>query len=353
MRNLLPLILLAALASPAHSAGSYEILQVADGVYAALQPEAQRFNDSNSVILVNDRDVVVVDSQAKPAAVRELVAEVRKLTDKPVRYVVNTHWHGDHTQGNMVYAEEFPGVEIVGHATQIEDVAQRAAPYLADQIVQYEEGVAGAERWLEAGVKDDGTALTEEERTTLPGRIERTHLYLAALRSVEFVPPTIAVDEKLVLHRGKRRIEILHFEAHTRGDLVLYLPEEKVLVTGDLLDDLPYGGHGYPSSWIRTLDALEKLDFERVVPGHGRIQDGKAQLVAVRAMLQGVVEQVAAASAGGKTLDEVRAAVDLSASRRALAGADEIAQRVFDAWLPELVDRAYLESRGELDPDKN
>lgn len=350
MGRLLPLLFLLSPVSPALADGSYEIRRVADGVYAALQPEARRFNDSNSAILVNDRDVVVVDSQSNPATVRELVAEVRKLTDKPVRYVVNTHWHGDHTQGNQVYLEAFPGVEIIGHSTHAEDVAGRAAPFLEEQIGQYEEGIGAAEQWLATGEKADGTALSEEEMAALPGRIERTRRHLDGLRSIRFVPPTITVDDKLVLHRGKRRIEILHFAAHTRGDLVLFLPEEKVLVTGDLLDDLPYGGHGYPSSWIRTLDALEELDFERVISGHGRVQEGKEQLVRVREMLKSLVEQVAA-SAGGKTLEEVREAVDLSASRGALAGDDETAQRVFDAWLPELVERAYRESRGELDPD--
>jgi len=104
--------LLITAAPPVHGDGSYEIREVAAGVYAALQPAAGRFNESNSAILVNDRDVVVVDSQSRPALVRELIAEIRKLTDKPVRYVVNTHFHFDHTHGNQVFG---PEVEILAH----------------------------------------------------------------------------------------------------------------------------------------------------------------------------------------------------------------------------------------------
>ena len=343
------LALSTALASAGLAAGSYDVRKVADGVYAALQPTAGRFNDSSSAILINDRDVVVVDSQSSPAKVRELIAEIRKLTDKPVRYLINTHWHGDHTQGNQAYREAFPGIEIIGHATLLDDVPQRATPYLEEQIGLYEQGIAGAEESLRSGKKADGTALGDDEKTALPGRIERTRQHLEDLRSIDFALPTLTVDDKLVLHRGSRRLEILHFEAHTRGDLVVYLPHEKVLVTGDVLDDLPYGGHGYPSSWIRALDALEQLDFEQVISGHGRIQQGKEQLARVREMLRSVVEQVSAAAAGGKSLEEVREAVDLAASRRSLAGDDEAAAEAFDAFMPELVERAYLEARGELE----
>ncbi len=292
--------------------------------------------------------MLVVDSQSSPAKVRALIAEIRKLTDKPVRYVVNTHWHSDHTQGNQVYREEFPGVEIIGHTTHLEDVPGRAAPFLAEQIGLYEKGIADAEKSAESGKKADGSPLSDEEKATLPERIARTRHYLEGLRSIEFVPPTLTVDDSLVLHRGSRRIEILHFEAHTRGDLVVWLPREKVLVTGDLLDDLPYGGHGYPGPWIHALETLGKLAFEHVISGHGRIQEGKEQLVRVREMLESVTAQAAAAVAAGKSLEETREAVDLAAVRQSLVD-DETSGRAFESFMPELVERAYLEARGELE----
>jgi glyoxylase-like metal-dependent hydrolase (beta-lactamase superfamily II) len=327
-------------AAPLLGDGGYEIREVADGVYAALQPSAGRFNESNSAIIVNDRDVIVVDSQSSAAQVRELVAEIRKLTDKPVRYLVNTHFHSDHTQGNEIYREAFPGVEIIGHPTLLEDVPRRAGAYLEEQIATYDAAIAEAEATLGRG----------EGPADLADRLARGREHVALLRAIALVPPTLTVDDRLVLYRGERRVEILHFRAHTRGDLVVYLPREKVLVTGDLLDDLPYGGHGYPSSWVATLDALERLDFERVISGHGRVQEGKEHLARVRALLASVIAQAAAAVAEGKSLEETQASVDLSALRPGfVAEGDEAAARAFDEFMPALVERAYLEARGEIE----
>lgn len=328
--------LLITAAPPVHGDGSYEIREVAAGVYAALQPAAGRFNESNSAILVNDRDVVVVDSQSRPALVRELIAEIRKLTDKPVRYLVNTHFHSDHTQGNEIYREAFPGVEIVGHSSLLADVPERAGGYLGEQIAAYDAAIAEAAATLDRG---DGPA-------DLADRLARGREHVAGLRAITLVPPSLTVDDRLVLYRGERRVEILHFRAHTRGDLVVYLPREKVLVSGDLLDDLPYGGHGYPSSWVETLDALARLDFERVISGHGGVQQGKEQLLRVRALIAGVIAQAGAAVAGGQSLEETQASVDLSAFRPGFVPeGDEAAAKAFDEFMPALVERAYLEAR--------
>src|SRR5688500_3352045 len=94
----------------------YRVRELAPGVHAVVREMVPRgISDSNVLIIINDTDVVVVDANIFPASAREMIAEVRKLTTKPVRYLVNTHWHSDHHYGNHAWQLAFPGVEIVQH----------------------------------------------------------------------------------------------------------------------------------------------------------------------------------------------------------------------------------------------
>src|SRR5882672_1607139 len=96
--------------------GNFEQVKVADGVYAAIRTEPPGLTvNCNSVFIVNDDDVVVVDTNLTPVTAKEELAALRKLTSKPVRYVINTHWHDDHLMGNQVYRDAFPGVEFIAH----------------------------------------------------------------------------------------------------------------------------------------------------------------------------------------------------------------------------------------------
>jgi cyclase len=98
-------------------ARKFEVVKVADGIYAALRKEPPGFAvESNSVFIVCEEDVIVVDAQSNYASTREVLAALRGVTNKPVRYVINTHWHDDHIVGNRVYAEAFPGLEFIAHA---------------------------------------------------------------------------------------------------------------------------------------------------------------------------------------------------------------------------------------------
>ena len=109
-------------AQTAGEADKFEIQKLAEGVYAAVrkQPPLMSF-DPNNVFIINDEDGVVVDTNASLAGTRALLAELRKLTSKPVKYVINTHWHDDHIIGNQVWREAFPGVEIIGHVSTLKD----------------------------------------------------------------------------------------------------------------------------------------------------------------------------------------------------------------------------------------
>ncbi len=323
-----------------------DLTEIAPGVWVALQPEAQRYNDSNAVVVETEREVLVVDTQADPLFVRALAAEIRRRTTKPVRFVVYTHWHPDHTGTGALYRELFPGpIDFIAHRSLAEDVPKRAAPQALELLENLKGAVEQGERRL-AGRGAEAPA-TDEERKSLEARLERHRERLRQLTGLAPAAPTLTFDDELTLHREGRTLRFLHAPGHTRGDLVLLIPEARVLVGGDLVDDLPFGGHGSPAAWLATLRRLADLDFEVLVPGHGPLHRGKEHLRTLIRLVEMVRAQVGAAVAAGKDLEATCAAVDISALRSALAGDDEARRGLFDEFMAETLERAWKEARGE------
>ena len=336
--------------APAHAQIMHEIVEVVPGVLAALQPTARRFNDSNSVVIINEEDILIVDAQSNAAQVQALIDQVAERSDKPVRTLVNTHWHADHTQGNAIWKEAVgASLEIIGHVTQLQDIEQRAKGQQLKDADELEAELRDAEVELDNGRGLQGEKLDEDGRMALRARLDRNYLYLETVRQRQWELPNRTFQNHLELQRGDRTIELRHYRGHTRGDVVLYLPKEKVLITGDLVDDLPYGGHGYPKEWLATLRELEKLDFDYLIPGHGEIRQGKAHLRLIIRMVESIVEQVNAAVADGADLEATQSRVDLSEFHDKLV-TDDVAQRNYDHFMPGTIERAWLEARGEL-PD--
>ena len=142
---------------------AFEIVQIHEGVYAArVQPAPPMYVFANALIVVDDEGVTVVDTPQSPAAA--LVDEIRKLTDKPVRFVINTHWHGDHVYGNQMYRDPFPDVVFVGHRTIREDMLDLGAAMLAEELETLPETIRQREMWLSSGKGPDGEELTTERR---------------------------------------------------------------------------------------------------------------------------------------------------------------------------------------------
>ncbi len=334
--------------------------EVAPGVTAVLQPVEERFNDANVVLIEwGESGLVMVDAPAKAEHLQTLLDEIDQRLGRRVKWVINTHWHSDHTQGNARIRGHFgTDVTVVGHVSLLEDVPGRAAPQVHERVVRLEELLPEAEKQLALGRDERGNELDPDQVEAQERGIARAQAWLDVHRDVEFQVPDVLVRDSLTLHDGQRRIEISAHRAHTRGDLVVHLPGERVLITGDLLDDLPYIGHGYPRSWIETLDGLAALAPEIIVPGHGPVFEGTGpegtgligtgQLERVRDLLQSLVDQVAAGIAKGLDGDELIESVDLSEARAELAR-DEAAERFFDGVAREAIERTAADLRGELE----
>ena len=284
---------------PALGDAKFEIKKVADGVHVAVAAPAYKVN-SNTAIIESDDGVMIVDTHSKPSAAKVIVARLRELTAKPVRYVVNTHFHWDHWHGNEVYPAVYPGAEIVTNQLTREAMVKKGLKRIQDHVRM----VPGEIAQLEAARAAAGTPA---ERARIEGDLRLAESYLAEVKGLRPALPTIAFEDTMKLYRRDREIHLLHLgRAHTEGDVFVYLPKEKVVITGDaVIGWTPYMGDGYPEDWAGTLDRLAALDFTHIIMGHGEVA-GRDWLTTFRSYVHDVVEAVRAEVATGATLDQVK-----------------------------------------------
>jgi glyoxylase-like metal-dependent hydrolase (beta-lactamase superfamily II) len=305
-------------------------------VYAALRKEPPGLTvNGNSVFIINDNDVVVVDTTLTPGTAREELAALRKLTDKPVSTVINTHWHDDHIMGNQVYREAFPHAEFIAHqltreylpATGLSNRKQAMSPQGYPAFISF------LRQTLETGQRSNGTPLSEEEKTTLAIDLKIAERYMAENPSVEIVLPTMTLDDRLTLYRGNRVIDIRYLgRGHTSGDLVVHLPKEGIVIAGDLVVfPVPYVGNpqSHPGDWSGTLEKLLALHPTSIIPGHGPILHDDAYVKLMSRLFASINEQVTAAVARGETLEQIRTTIQLDEFKKAFAGDSPMRRVVF------------------------
>lgn len=346
------LLALLLLGAPLYSQNqSRELIKLADGVYAAIYSEFRMDPvEGNSVIVIGQDDALVLDSGRTPDAARSMIEEIRKLTAKPVRQVVNSHWHDDHVFGNQAYEEAFPGVQFIAHARTRDDMRSQSIPSLETHGVPYwEQMAAGFERRLADGTSAQGAPLTDAQKTRLQEQVRTLRAFIPKIGELRVVLPTTTFEERLTIHQGDREIRLLHpGPGNTRGDVALYLPQEKILATGDLLvHPVPFAYGSSIAEWVGTLKSLRALDADVIVPGHGPVMRDTVYLDLVIALFESLVAQVRAAAARGLSLDDTRKAVDLESFRSRLAGEDPVRRGVFaDSIVRVAIEQAYTAAKG-------
>ena len=276
----------------------FDIVKVADGVHAAVAAPAYKVN-SNTAIIESEDGLVVVDTHSKPSAARAIIEQLRGMTEKPVRYVINTHFHWDHWHGNEVYPATYPDAEIVTNQITREAMLMKGLKRIQDHVRQGPGEIAK--------LKADLQAASPSQRTKLEADLRLAEAYLAEVKALKPALPTIAFEQTMKLYRRDREIHLLHLgRAHTAGDVFIYLPKEKVVITGDaMIGWTPFMGDGYPDEWAATLDRLAQLDFTHIIMGHGNVT-GREWLGTFRSYVHDMVEAVRQEAATGATLDEVK-----------------------------------------------
>ena len=267
--------------------------------------------DPNTGIVVGDDAVMVIDTQATPVMAQDVIRRIREVTDKPIRYVVLTHYHA---------------VRVLG-----------ASGYEPEHII---------------ASRDTYDLIVERGEADMKSEIER---FPRLFRAVESVPgltwPTIVFEKHLTLWLGKLQVEIMQVgRGHTKGDTIVWLPQERVLFSGDLVefDATPYTGDAYLADWPATLDNIAALSPEKLVPGRGAALMNPAQvkqgLDGTRAFVTAMFDAVKQGAAAGKDLRTVyRETYDALKPKFGH-------WVIFDHCLPFDVSRAFDEATAHKDP---
>jgi len=349
---ILPLMLAAALLVPQPSApeDAYDVVRFADGVYGFVWREKPFHPEPNVLIVINDEDVLVVDSSMLPSTARTIISEIRKLTPKPVRYLVNTHWHDDHVFGNGVFREEWPGIQVISHVRTRDDAAKEAFGAIKTDVENNKATMAKFGEYLRTGNGPNGSPLSEERRHRVEATLRLLKKYADEIPHLKESLPDLTFDGSLTLQAGSRTIRVEYLgRGNTRGDIVVYLPSEKIVASGDLVvAPVPFGIGSYYAEWADTLGKLQQLDAATILIGHGPVQHDWTAAARVQRLLTDLVARVRRDVAAGATLEEVQKHVTLDDWKKELAGDDPLAQRAFDAYFVRpAVERAYRQVKGE------
>ncbi len=265
----------------------FNIRKVADGVYAAIG-QASALINSNAAIFEMSDGLLVVDTHSKPSAVFSLVSQIKKeVSPKPVKYIVNSHFHWDHTQGGAAYRKLYPNAQFISSVGTRKLLSEQGLIRVKGSI---EEAAAAIEQYKDKA----GKAKTAEDKAFYQQQIRETQSYLAEMKNYAPELPNITVGKDLVLHD---KLHDLHLSfrgrAHTAGDIIVYCPQKKVVSTGDMLHGFaPFIGDGYPKEWSRTLISVAELDFDHVIGGHADVQQGKTRLYNMANLIDELTERV-------------------------------------------------------------
>ena len=257
---------------------THRFVEVAKGVWH-VSGNGKIHTMSNAMVLVGEFDTLVVDSHVTPSAARTLLDSLAVITDKPVRYLVNSHDHFDHAHGN----QSFPsGIEIIGHEFTRAKLSGTLGNVLDESTFRsFSDPVPSLVASLGEQIASESDLARKAE---LQERLRVQTDYMNAIGEVVPTPPNITLADKMTLFQvvpeGSREIQLLHFgRAHTGGDVVIYLPQEKVVFTGDMmLPGLAYMGDGHVDEWPDALEGLKGLDFDTWLPGHGPVMRSKVPI---------------------------------------------------------------------------
>jgi len=312
-------VTVAAIALSAQQSPTLQLVPLDSGVYAAIRPGPLSLAvNSNSLIIVRDSDVVVVDAQFTRAATQETIAAIRKITEKPVGYVVNTHWHDDHVAGGQVYRDSFPSVRFVMQENTAADLPTLGAENRKNQVEGAPPVALRFEQLLSMGLGIDSTPVSPLERTAVTRAIELVRQYLKEAPGFRPVAATDTVRRRMTLGRGQDRIELLWFGyGNTRGDLVVHLPGRGIVASGDLVvAPIPFAFNSHPASWVGVMDSLLALKPRLLVPGHGPVMRDLSYARSVRGWLKRINRETSAAVSRGDSLGAALETITLDDVRR-------------------------------------
>ena len=331
---------------------SYEMVKVGDGVYAFISEESLTdVVSGNSVAIIGDDGVLIVDTGSFPTLARRMIDDIRRKTPLPVRYIVHTHWHPDHLLGDGEFRRAFPGVVVLSTAFTRDRILDRTMPMIWNDV---EKGPAYARKLrlqFREGKAPDGSLLDAAGKAVWEKAIADIEYAIPEYGLASGFVPDVTFDRNLTVHLGAREVRISFLgRGNTGGDAVVFVPDSKVVATGDLVVyPTPYAYGSYPGEWIDTLRKLMATDAATIVPGHGPVfHDWEYAKVLVE-LLESTRAQVGAAVAAGLDLEATRKRVDLEKLRQRLVGDHPERNPIFKiGFVTPAVERAFQEAKGQF-----
>jgi glyoxylase-like metal-dependent hydrolase (beta-lactamase superfamily II) len=332
----------------------YRVEQLAPKVHLLTQGNDLHVQPRGNVGVIEQRSgVVLVDSGGSPAAAEEIIAFVRSRTSDPVTWIVLTHWHGDHVLGVSRLLKEWPKARVVSTRQTRDMLADPASDRFmpgADAAAneKFHENVAGGIEFLKRSSED--AKLSELVRAGYAQASREFAQFGREMRASRRVAPGFLTPPISLLPDDDVPIEIRFFgRANTAGDAIVWLPRQRVVLTGDVVvKPIPYGFNTYPTEWVAVLKQLLALEFAVLAPGHGSAMRDTQYVERVIHMLTDVRTQVDLLT--HTKIDAAGAAerVNQDAARKALIGDDPWLEIWFkNYWHTPIVSSALREARGE------
>lgn len=327
---------------------AYRTVKVADGIYAFITPEERTgFQSGNSVAIIGDDGVLVFDTGNIPASTRRQIAELRKLTDKPVRFVVNSHWHPDHNLGNSEYHAAFPNATFIGTSATRAGILERVPTYFG-QMKSFAPQDSLMRLRLASGKMRDGSDMPNNLRV-MWGLITRDYAeFMPEVLGAHPFAPDVTFDDSLTISLGRRQVKIVRpGRGNTEGDAFIYVPDANVLLTGDLVTmPCPFPSTSYFSDWIPALGQLEARKATTIIPGHGDVQHDYAYVGLVRELLVYTRDVAREAVKKGQTLEQLEKDTNFDEFIRRLGGGDLVRSEAFNNFYRQpALQRAFEEAK--------
>ncbi len=294
-------------AAPSSSNQLFDIEKVADDVYFA-RARAQALINANAAIFVNANDVLVVDAHSKPSAAASLVAQIkREVTAKPVRYVVNSHFHWDHTQGNQAYRAANGEIDFIASKTTKQLMTDLSQTRLKESLSQ-------VPQQIDALKVRAARATLAAEKDFCHEQIRQLVAYQTEMQNFDLQLPSITFDDSYVLKDKSHELHIeFHGHAHTAGDVIVFCPQSRAVATGDMIHGLfPFIFDAFPKSWPRTIDSVARRDFNHVLPGHGPLHVNRQPMTNLRNYIEELTARVEQGKNSGQSIADLQKTITVA-----------------------------------------
>ena len=329
--------------------------ELAPGVWAGVRQDPFELpQEGNCVFVVTDQGVVLFDAGGSPLMGESIVSKVHSVTSQPITHVIISHWHGDHMRGLQAIQAAFPNVQIFAHPHTRERIAATQDQWLKRRVSMVPNIVKTLNAALNSSQDLSGRPFIEPERAWLKQGLSITDQLDKENNRTAFVVPNRTFENNMTLYMGNKEIQFLcPGRSHTAGDIILWLPQEKIVATGDIVTaPVPLMPSPYTNDYVNVLNKIKKLGFTTLVPGHGLVEHDSQYVDLLAETIQTVSTQMKPLVQQGLSQQNAVSKIDFkSVESRFTHGDPFLANRFQDYVSGSLANAAYTAQTGK-DPDE-